>query len=63
MRALAKARYTVVPPGGSLPSLNYYFIPVADDCPVSTSAVPPVKGYKETIAALQYEMLAGTPSR
>lgn len=41
---------------------NYYdtFIEVADDCPVSTGTIPPVKA-KKSIAQYQYEMLINNP--
>jgi len=43
--------------------LNYYgtLITVADDCPVTSSVVPPTRGDKKTVAVLQYEMLTGQP--
>ncbi|MDA0270702.1 MAG: hypothetical protein DWG83_00895 [Chloroflexi bacterium] len=43
--------------------LNYYdtLITVANDCPVSTSVVPPIRGDRKTVAVLQYEMLAAAP--
>lgn len=42
---------------------NYYrtFIAVADDCPVQHSEVPIDRGKKQSIAVLQYEMLADKP--
>ena len=45
--------------------INYYssFIAVADDCPVTESVVPTVKGDKKTAAVIQYEMIAGDPYR
>lgn len=44
-------------------STNYYntFIEVADDCPVSTAAVPQPRGEIKTVAVLQYEMIADHP--
>jgi hypothetical protein len=44
-------------------STNYIntFIEVAEDCPVSTSEIPPVKGNDKTVANLQYEMLSKSP--
>ncbi|WP_214413947.1 DUF6157 family protein [Sphaerisporangium fuscum] len=43
--------------------LNYYrtLIAVADDCPVTESVVPEARGAKQTIATVQYELLAGEP--
>jgi hypothetical protein len=43
--------------------LNYYrtLIVVAEDCPVTTSVVPPERGGKVTVAGLQYRMLAEHP--
>lgn len=43
--------------------MNYYgtLITVADDCPVSSSVVPPTRGDKKTVAVLQYEMLTEQP--
>lgn len=42
---------------------NYYntLIAVADDCPVQSSVVPTERGGKQTVATLQYEMLADKP--
>lgn len=37
------------------------FILVADDCPVTTSAVPKPRGTKPTIPVLQYELLSQHP--
>lgn len=41
---------------------NYYntFIEVADDCPVKTAEVPPVRGEK-TIANIEFELLVDNP--
>ncbi|TWV96886.1 DUF6157 family protein [Chitinophaga pinensis] len=41
---------------------NYYntFIEVADDCPVQTAEVPPVRGEK-TIANIEFELLVDNP--
>lgn len=43
--------------------MNYYdsLIAVADDCPVSEAVVPTARDDKETVAVLQYEMLADSP--
>lgn len=43
-------------------STNYVstFIQVAEDCPVPSAQVPPVTA-KPTVAALQYELIAGHP--
>lgn len=43
--------------------LNYYdtLIAVADDCPVSRATVPAAKGDRQTVATLQYAMIAGEP--
>ncbi|MEU6083266.1 DUF6157 family protein [Streptomyces sp. NPDC047108] len=40
--------------------MNYYdtLIAVADDCPVTAGAEPPLRGGRKTVAVLQYEMLA-----
>jgi hypothetical protein len=45
--------------------VNYYrtLIAVADDCPVTRSAVPATRGGKKTVAVLQYEMLTERPYR
>jgi len=37
------------------------FIEVAEDCPTSTSEVPPTRGNKRSIANLQFEMLKDNP--
>lgn len=44
-------------------STNYFntFIEVAEDCPVSNSEVPPIKGDKKSVANHQFEMLQGKP--
>ena len=44
-------------------STNYFntFIEIAEDCPVQTGEVPPIKGEKKTVANLQYEMLVANP--
>lgn len=44
-------------------STNYFnaFIAIAEDCPVESGTIPPVKGDKSSIANLQYDMLAGHP--
>jgi hypothetical protein len=41
--------------------MNYFetLIAIADDCPVTKSAVPIERGGKVTVAVLQYEMIAG----
>lgn len=36
-------------------------IEIADDCPVSASEVPPLKGDNKSVANLQFEMLNGNP--
>jgi hypothetical protein len=42
---------------------NYYntFIEIAEDCPVVTGAVPPVKGENPSIAKLQYDKIKMNP--
>lgn len=42
---------------------NYFntLIEIADDCPVSSGEVPPVKGNKKSIANLQFEMVKAHP--
>lgn len=42
---------------------NYYdtLIEIAEDCPVETATIPPIKGDTKTIAARQYEMIADHP--
>lgn len=44
-------------------STNYYntLIEAAEDCPVTTGEVPPLRGDKKSVANLQYEMLAAHP--
>lgn len=44
-------------------STNYFntFIEIAEDCPIQTGEVPPIKGDKKTVANLQYEMLMANP--
>lgn len=37
------------------------FIAIAEDCPVSTGEVPPMKGDKKTIANIQFEILKKSP--
>lgn len=37
------------------------FIEVAEDCPVQSAQIPPVKGDNKTIANLQYEMVFNNP--
>ncbi len=37
------------------------FIAVADDCPVSSAEIPPVKANKLTVANLQFDMLIKNP--
>ena len=42
---------------------NYYntLILVAEDCPISKSEIPPLKGNKKSIANLQYELIEQHP--
>jgi hypothetical protein len=42
---------------------NYYntFITIADDCPVASGEVPPVKGDTKTVANIQFEMINKNP--
>ena len=42
---------------------NYYngFIEVAEDCPVTTGEMPPVKGDKQTVANLQFDIVYDHP--
>lgn len=42
---------------------NYYntFIEIADDCPASTSEIPPKKGDKLTIANIQFDLISKNP--
>ena len=44
-------------------STNYYnaFIEVADDCPITTAEIPPMKGDVKTVPLLQFEMIAHNP--
>ncbi|PRY01912.1 DUF6157 family protein [Allonocardiopsis opalescens] len=44
--------------------LNYYrtFIAVSDDCPAEAAAEPPVRAGRETVASVQYRMLAEHPA-
>lgn len=37
------------------------FIAIADDCPTSIGEIPPMKGDKKTIAAIQFEILKKNP--
>ncbi|GAA1303284.1 hypothetical protein Psi02_80250 [Planotetraspora silvatica] len=43
--------------------LHYYdtLIAVADDCPVDGAVVPALRGGKETVAVIQFEMISGAP--
>ena len=43
--------------------MNYVgtLIAVADDCPVTSSVVPVERGGKQTVATLQYDMIAANP--
>jgi hypothetical protein len=43
--------------------MNYVngFIAIADDCPRKAGTMPADQGTKKTLAAIQYEMLAGHP--
>lgn len=40
-------------------STNYFntLVEIADDCPIDSSEMPPLKGDKKTVANLQFEML------
>jgi hypothetical protein len=42
---------------------NYYntFIQIAEDCPVTNAAMPPLKGDDKTIANLHFEMIVDNP--
>lgn len=42
---------------------NYYdtFIQIAEDCPITTAEVPPVKAGDKTIANLQFDMIIDNP--
>jgi hypothetical protein len=44
-------------------STNYYdtLIEIAEDCPVSTGDMPPIKGDKKTVANYQFEMIFENP--
>ncbi|MDX2249194.1 MAG: DUF6157 family protein [Bacteroidia bacterium] len=44
-------------------STNYYntFIEIAEDCPVQSGEMPPLKGEKKSVANLQFEMLYENP--
>jgi hypothetical protein len=37
------------------------FIEIADDCPVKTGEVPPVKGDAKTVANMQFDMVSKNP--
>jgi hypothetical protein len=37
------------------------FIQIAEDCPVTTAEVPPLKGDEKTIANLHFEMIIDNP--
>lgn len=37
------------------------FIAIADDCPVASGQIPPVKGDKKSVANYQFEMLIDSP--
>ena len=47
----------------NMESTNYYntLIEIAEDCPVSTGEVPPLKGDKRTVANLQFDMIIDNP--
>ena len=42
---------------------NYYntFIEIADDCPATTSEIPPQKGDKLTVANIQFDLISQHP--
>lgn len=42
---------------------NYFntFIEIADDCPISNSEIPPVKGENRTVVNIQFEMISKNP--
>ncbi len=42
---------------------NYFntFIEIAEDCPILNGEIPPLKGDKQTIANLQFEMIYKNP--
>ena len=44
-------------------STNYYntLIEIAEDCPVQQSEAPPVKGQKQSVANLQFDMIKENP--
>ena len=44
-------------------STNYFntLIEIAEDCPASAGETPPIKGDKQSVANLEYEMLHGHP--
>ena len=42
-------------------SYTYTFILVAEDCPVTSSVVPPTEPGKKSVASIHYELLAGHP--
>lgn len=37
------------------------FISVAEDCPVETAEIPPLRGSRKTAARIQYEMISESP--
>lgn len=37
------------------------FIEVAEDCPVSSAEIPPLKGEEKTAAVIQFEMVSNNP--
>lgn len=37
------------------------FIEIAEDCPISAAEIPPVKGEKQSVANLQFEMIMANP--
>lgn len=47
----------------SIHTTNYYdtFIEVAEDCPVASAEIPPLKGNEKTTARLQFELLENHP--
>ena len=42
---------------------NYHdtFIQIADDCPVVSGIIPPLKDGKKTVANIQFEMISKNP--
>ena len=44
-------------------STNYFntFIEIAEDCPVTSGELPPIKGEKKSVANLQFDMLYENP--